>query len=365
MPQEKSKIIKTKRFQVSGKDREYLITNLSLLLKAAVPVGEALESLADTSSSRVLRAAISQIQHDIDEGYPLSQALERGGIAKGQTLALIKLGEQSGTLVNNLEIASKQEEKQRLFRSKVRSALLYPSFVLGMTVVVGLGVAWFLLPRLSETFAQLNVDLPFISKVLINFGIFLKTNGLWAIPAAFAMFALVAYILFGAPKTKHIGLSMLLHLPGISKLLHEIETARFGYLLGSLLKAGLPVTQSLMLLHDATDSPPYKKFYKYLHKNFEDGYSFKTSLAAADKAHKKLLPPAVRQMVIAAEQSGALSDTLTRVGDIYEDRADVSTKNLETVLEPILLIIVWLGVMLVAVAVIMPIYGLLGGLEPK
>jgi type IV pilus assembly protein PilC len=345
----------------AAKDREYFTSNLVLLLRAGVPVGEALNSLQDTTDSHPLKHALEQMKNDIDEGMSLWKALERSRIVGTQTLALVELGEQSGKLVDNLEVAAKQEEKQRIFRSKVRSALLYPSFVLGVTGIVGLSVAWFLLPRLAETFTQLNAKLPLISRILIGFGLFLKHSGLWAVPLGGVVLLAAGYVLFGHPKTKYMGQWLLFHIPGISKLLHEVEIARFGYLLGTLLQAGLSVTQALQLLQNATGISQYRAFYNYLKTSFEDGYGFKDSLSKY-KQNGKLVPPAVQQMIIAGERSGALPETLVSVGTIYEAKADTSTQNLETVLEPILLVFVWLGVLGVAVSVILPIYSLVGGL---
>lgn len=357
----KQQAIKTKRYHVSSKDRESFTSNLALLLQAGVAVGEALESLADTTSSTSLKAALKQIQADIDEGLPLWRALDRSGIVTAQTLALTQLGEQSGKLVQNLKVAAKQEEKQRVFRTKVRSALIYPGFVMSLTVVIGLGVAWFLLPKLADTFSQLRVELPAISQIFIGFGVFLKVHGWWAVPVGLGLGATLLYILFGAPKTKTIGQRMLFHIPGISRLMYQVEVARFGYLLGTLLEAGLSVMQAFVLLGRATTAPRYQKFYQYLHDSFENGYSFRTSFKGYKDTHK-LLPPAVQQMVIAGERSGALPETLIDIGAIYEQKADISTQNLEAILEPILLLIVWLGVMGVAVAVILPIYSLVGGI---
>jgi type II secretory pathway component PulF len=354
---------KIHKFHLASKEREYLTTNLSLLLRSAVPIGDALQSLSETGASSQFKKAIAQIQRDIDNGFSLHKALSRSGVVSSQTLALIQLGEQSGNLVENLAVAAKQEEKQHIFQAKVRSALLYPVFVLGLTTIVGIAVAWFLLPRLSETFAQLDVELPFISKVFINLGIFLKANGIWAVPAFLGALTLLGTLLFVLPQTKNLGRRLVFHIPGIKRLLYEIEVARFGYLLGTLLRAGLPVTQALQLLHEASNAPQYRMFYAWLKQNFEDGYSFRTSFSHNRRLSNKLIPPSVQQMVIAAERSGALPETLVSIGDIYEEKADITTKNLETILEPLLLVLVAFGVLLVAIAVIMPIYGLLGGLD--
>lgn len=353
--------LKIRRYHVPPKYRDYFTSNLALLLAAAVPVQEALVSLQETTKSKELLGALEQMKHDIDDGLPLWKAMERSGIVSGQTLTLVRLGEQSGTLVANLRVAAKQEQKQLMFRGKIRSAMLYPSFVLGLTGIVGIGVAWFLLPRLSVTFTQLGADLPAISKILINLGVFLKANGFWAVPTGLLVLALIFVVLFVLPKTKIIGQRLLFHIPGVSRLLHEVEIARFGYLFGTLLEAGLPVTHALRSLEEATFADGYKRLYRHLLDSFENGYSFKAAFPRY-KHSTNLLPAPVQQMVIAGERSGSLSETLLEVGSIYEEKVDLSTQNLETILEPILLVIVWAGVMGVAVAVIMPIYSLVGGL---
>lgn len=325
-------------------------------------MNQALTSLLETAHSKGMRQALNGLRTDIEAGISLSDALEKSGIVSTQTLALARMGEQSGHLVENMQLAAQQEEKRHIFRSKVRSALIYPAFVLGLTTVVGLGVAWFLLPKLAVTFDQLQVNLPAISKAMISLGVFLKAHGVIAVPLALLFMVLVVYVLFAMPKTKVIGQRILLVMPGISRLMREVEVAQFGYLLGTLLDAGLPVTKAINLLAGSTSLSQYRKFYLYLARSLEDGHTFQQSLQAYPKV-SKLLPPAVQQMVIAGERSGSLSEVLSTIGRTYEQKSDITTQNLEAILEPILLVIVWVGVMLVAVAVIVPIYGLVGGLN--
>ncbi|HSX33337.1 MAG TPA: type II secretion system F family protein [Candidatus Saccharimonadales bacterium] len=344
------------------KEREYFAENMALLLKSAVPIGEALQSLANTAHSAAMKQGLAQMQADIEVGYSLADAMERSGMVSSQTLALVRLGEDSGHLVENLQLAAQQEEKRHTFRSKVRSALIYPSFVLGLTVIVGLGVAWFLLPRLSATFSQLHVHLPAISRFMIGSGKFLKAHGIVAVPSFFAACGLIGYMLFVYPKTKPIGQRLLLLTPGIGKLMHEVEVAQFGYLLGTLLDAGLPVTKAIRLLAKASNLFIYQDFYNYLAKSLDDGYGFKESLGHYPRS-AKLLPAAVQQMIIAGEHSGSLPEVLLTIGRTYEQKSDITTSNLEAIIEPILLVIVWIGVMMVAVAVIVPIYSLVGGLN--
>lgn len=358
----KHKARKSHKYHLSFKEREYFTENLALLLRSAVPIGDALESLRETATTSRMKKALRQMMDDIGSGFSLADSLERAGVVSSQTLALVRLGESSGRLVENLQLAAQQEEKRHMFRAKVRSAMIYPSFVLGLTIIVGLGISWLLLPRLANTFSQLQVELPLISKIAINFGIFLQDHGIVAVPAILGGLFLFGYILFGAPYTKTIGRRMLLHFPGIGRLMREVEVAQFGYLLGTLLNAGLPITSAVQLLANATGSPRYKRLYVSLAHSLDSGYSFKDSLAQHRRS-RKLLPGPVQQMVAAGERSGSLPEVLTTVGRTYEQKSDITTSNLEALIEPILLVIVWIGVMLVAVAVIVPVYSLVGGLQ--
>ncbi|HEX7963499.1 MAG TPA: type II secretion system F family protein [Candidatus Saccharimonadales bacterium] len=344
------------------KEREYFSENLALLLKSGVPVGQALGSLADSSNNRALKKALETMNADIEAGQNLADALETSGLVGSQTLALVRLGEHSGHLVENLQLAAQQEEKRHTFTAKVRSALIYPSFVLSLTLLVGLGVAWFLLPRLAGTFSQLKVKLPAISRVMIGAGIFLKTHGKVAVPLALLVLLVILYVLFAAPATKHIGKRLLMLTPGIGRLMREVELAQLGYLLGTLLSAGLPVTEAVKLLAGASALPPYQEFYRYLAGSLGDGYSFQDSLRRY-KNSARIVPRPVQQMIIAGERSGSLPEVLLTVGRTYEQKSDITTQNLEAIIEPVLLVIVWLGVMLVAIAVIVPIYSLVGGLN--
>jgi type II secretory pathway component PulF len=143
--------------------------------------------------------------------------------------------------------------------------------------------------------------------------------------------------------------------------MRESEIAQFGYLLGTLLDAGLPITQAVELLAGASTAEQYQKFYHYLAISLTDGFSLKDSMVRYKKI-AKLLPSAMQQMVIAGERSGSLSEVLLTIGRTFERKADTTTENLEAIMEPILLLFVASGVMLVAVAVILPIYSLVGGL---
>lgn len=350
-----------KKFGVS-KERDYIIENLSSLIASGVSVSEAFSSIQKEIRSKSLRAILDEIILSIQKGVPIWRAMTESGLFPDSVIVLVRIGEESGRLPENLLVVAEQNRKNRSFRSKLQSAMLYPLFVLGITAVVGVGIAWFILPKLSIVFGQLKVDVPLITQIIIRIGEVLGSHGIIIIPSFIALLILILLTLFVFPKTKHLGQGLLFRTPGIGRLIQEVEIARFGYLLGTLVEAGLSITESLRLLEYATQIPAYKKMYQHMHAQINHGYSFKQSFASAKKL-KRFLPSTVQQMVITGEQSGSLTQMLLTVSASYEEKTESTSKNVAVLLEPILLVIVWLGVMGVALAVVLPIYSILGGVR--
>lgn len=256
-----------------GKELDYLIENLSMLVSAGMPIAGALESIAEEVASRRMKRVITAMRTDIEGGSALWMALEKSGLFREHVISLVRIGEESGRLVENLKVVSIEEEKDRVFRSKLRSAMTYPIFVLAVTAIVGIGIAWFILPKLAIVFSQLKINLPWITKALISVGVFLNTSGWTVIPVVCALAVVLVYFVFFFPKTKSVGQYLLLFIPGVKQLVKEVETARFGYLLGTLLSSGIPVTKSLDSLANATDSIPYRKLFLFLRDSIEEGNS--------------------------------------------------------------------------------------------
>ena len=345
-----------------SKERDYFVENLSMLVYGGMPIINALDSVTEELRSKRIKKIIAGIRADIEAGSPLWKTLGNSKLFPEHAVSLIRLGEESGNLTENLKIVAAEEEKNREFKSKLNSAMMYPMFVLSLTVIIGVGIAWFILPKLAVVFAQLKINLPLITKILIGVGVFLGKYGLIVVPSAIVITGLIFFFFFAFSRTKFIGQFMLFHLPGIKIVMREVEVARFGYLMGTLLNAGLPIIQVLDSLRSATEIAPYRNLYIHMRHDIEDGNSIQKSMASF-KGSRRLIPEPIQQLIAAGEQSGKLSETLIKVGQSYEVKADTSTKNLEIILEPVMLVIVWLGVVAIAMAVILPIYSLIGGFD--
>lgn len=345
-----------------GQEKEYFIEQLSMLMAAGMPVVTALSAIKKEIKSNRLQKIIEDVSAGIEAGSSISAALDSVGIFPGSTISLIRIGEQSGRLAENLKVVAGQHQKEREFRSKTASAMMYPLFVFSLTIIVGLGIAWFILPRLATVFAQLKIDLPVITRWLINLGTFLGQYGTIVIPALLFVGLLTLFFLFIFKKTNFLGQAILFAIPPVARLFTELELSRFGSLLGNLLEAGLPILDSLDSLANSSTFYRYKKLYAHLHDRISEGNSFGKSFELY-KNTGKLIPVPIQQLVITSEQSGNLPATFKKIGEMYETKTETTAKNITILLEPILLVIVWLGVVAVALAVILPLYSLIGNLN--
>lgn len=345
-----------------GEEKEYFIDNLSILLRSGMGILPALKAIRLETRSRRFARIVKQMEEQIESGTPVWSAMSEVRFFSPQTLSLVRLGENSGRLVSNLQVVATQQQKDRVFRSKILSALLYPGFVLVLTGVVGAWVLLFLLPQLATTFASLNMTLPFLTTVLLTTGVFIQEYWSAVVFSSVTLFLVLFLVFFVIPKTKFIGEFFLLKIPGIGRLLKESEIGRMGYLLGTLLGAGVTLVDALSSMSNAANFRGYKKLYSFLSKRLEDGLSFQQGFDEYKKT-RRFIPVPMQQLIVAAEQSGHLLEAFLSIGELYEARTELTAKNLSVILEPILLVLVGIGVLFLALAVIMPIYGLVGGMN--
>lgn len=344
-----------------GGEKDYFAENLSMLLSAGIGVSSAIAIMSEGASSSGYKKLLSIIGEELDDGNPLWKTLEGRGIFNRSYVYMVKVGEASGRLFENLNIIAEQQVKTKSFHSKLTSALIYPGIILSLTLVIGISVIWFVIPKMAKIFGDMRIVLPLPTKIMISLGNFITENPLLFL-ASIVGFLAVIIIFFFVPGTKKVGQAFLFRVPRIKDLLKEVEVARFGYVMYSLTQAGIPLTEALSSVEQSTDLAPYKKFYNYLFKSVNDGNSLESSFRKY-KGLKSLFPVNIQQMVVAGERSGNLVNVLGKISGIYEEKIDVTSKNLSVILEPLLLFVVWLGVLFLALAVIMPIYGLIGGLD--
>ena len=345
-----------------GSEKEFLIDNLSVLLGSGMDVLASLKAIAAETRSRRLRSLINMMVEDVENGESVWKTIEHTRLFPRQTISIIRIGEESGRLVDNLRLLALQKQKDRMFRAKILGAVAYPAFIVLFGSVVGFWVLFFLLPQLASTFASLNVPLPTITRYLIATGGFTRDHWPVMIPTMLLSGSLLVVVLFILPRTRFLGQFLFLHMPGVGRLLTDAETGRVGYLLGTLLNAGVDLVEAMRSVASSASFSFYAHFYSYVADSLEEGQTFDQAFTGYKKSRRVLSIP-MQQLIVSSERSGNVPQAFLSIGELYQFRADMSAKNLTIILEPLLLLLIGVSVLFLALAVILPIYSLMGAIE--
>lgn len=341
-----------------GKDRMQFIENLATMLNAGLPLIDALRTLGMETRNKGFRKIIVRITETVENGTPLWRAMDAEDLFSLHAIALVRIGEEAGNLAKNMEYLAAQETKDHELVQKVKMAMIYPSIVMVIMFIIVMGLGMFVLPNLIGVLTSLNVELPFITRMVIKFSDVFSAYGLIIAPGSIlgmGLFVVLAkYTVLKVPVQW-----VVFRIPGIGSLLRSATIARFGVIVGGLLKAGVPVVDAVQSLVEVTPILVYRRLYEKLRDHIVIGDSFSKSFAAI-KGSQKLLPVSVQQLVVTGEKSGALADIMLKVADIYDKKASETAQKLPVILEPILLLIIGTLVGTIAFAIIVPIYSIVG-----
>ena len=341
-----------------GKERTMFIQNLGTMLGAGLALVDSLNTLQRETRTKSMKKLIQRITENVESGRPLWRAMDDEYFFTPHAIALVRIGEESGDLAQNVVYLAEQEEKDAALRGKVKMAMIYPTIVMVLMFIIVMGLGMFVLPQLIGVLLALNVPLPLTTRMLIAFTNAFTNYGYIFIPGTIAGFILLI-ILSKFTNFKIVTQWAMFHTPGIGALAKEATIARFGVILGGLLRAGVPVVESISSLARVTPIVTYRKFYERLLEHVSQGDSFAKSFAIIKKS-EKLLPPSVQQLVMTGERSGALADIMLKIADIYDKKASSTAEKLPVVLEPILLLFIGALVAIIAFSIIVPIYSIVG-----
>jgi type II secretory pathway component PulF len=346
--------------RVSFSEKFFFTKNLAIMLKSGIPISSVVETLVEQAKSGTFKKILNQVKADVSRGRSLENSLNQfPKVFDEFYLSLIRVGEESGTLEESLVYLIEQMEKEKDLRQKVQGAMLYPSIVLAATGVIGLVLAFFILPQIIGLFESLNVELPFTTVVLISVAKILRDWGLIIIPGAVVLFiALTAFI--QTKPVKPLWHRFILRLPIFGNLLQNISLATLCRNLGIMLRSGLTITSALETSAQVERNLTYRRDLKKVSEEVRRGKSIADVLLT--EKFKEFPLFAVR-MIGVGEKSGNLEDNLAYLGDYFEDEVDTMTKNLATSLEPILLILIGGVVAFVAISIISPIYQVTGSIR--
>jgi type IV pilus assembly protein PilC len=329
-----------------------LTRQLSTMITAGLPLSTALSILAEQSDDEV-SSLLNDILRRIEGGDTLSEALEeKPKVFDRVYVQLVKAGEAGGVLDQVLARLADTLEKQKEFRGKTKGALIYPIIVMVAMTIVGFVMMIVVIPKLTEMYADFGAELPFMTQMLINISNFFVKY--W-----WLMVTLIVGGILGARswrKTKQgdqVIDEFLFKIPVFGDLRRKVILTEFARTLSLLLSAGVSLINGIRIVSAAIGSVNYRNAFDESADQLEKGMSLSQSLSA-----HQLFPPILYQMAAVGEETGKLDEILLKLSVYYESESEQAVKNLTTALEPIIMIVLGLGVGAMVVAVIMPIYSL-------
>lgn len=334
--------------------------HLAMVVKAGLPVYEGLKIINAQTESKTLKKVVDQVIIDINNGRFLADSLERfERVFGGFFINIIRVGEASGTLPQNLLYLAEELAKSKSLESKVKSAMVYPLVILVATLGVTGFLTFFVFPKLLPVLQGLNVPLPPTTLALIGTVNFLRSYGVYV---AIGIVALVIAIKITLRKSEMIRYwmhRMIFFLPAVAPLSICINMANFARVFSLLLKSGVKIIEALTITANTFTNLVYQRSLLDAREEIQKGGQLATFLSEK----KQFFPPLLSGMVQVGESTGNLEENLAYLADYYEEEVDSKLHGLTSLLEPIMLLIMGLMVGFVAISIITPIYSISSGVK--
>ncbi len=356
---------KLKRIQFSGltlKEQILFSKRLSFLSRAGVPILESVEIIKEQAKSKRYKNVIGAVLESIANGQSLSKSLRKFHNIFGDfAINIIEVGETTGVLSDNLEYLSNELKNRGALKKKIIGAFVYPAIVTITTIGITGFLMIYLFPKITPVFASLHANLPWSTRTLIYVSNLAQTQG-WHIIFGIFIILTILFISFKKISKFHFLCDLaLLRTPIIGTMFVNYNTSNITRTLGLLIKSGLPLSEALPVTSRTCENLVYKAELLKLGQTVNRGEKLSSYL----KTKAKLFPDTLIQIVAVGEKSGHLSDSLVYISELYASEVDEFTKNLGTLVEPVLMIVMGLLVGFIAISIITPIYGITQNLHPN
>jgi type IV pilus assembly protein PilC len=338
--------------RLGGREKIEFLSNMATMLGAGIPIMEVVESLLEEAKGSS-KTILETIRDDLKAGNSIHTSLAKFPRTFDKvTVNLIKASEEAGTLEIALKDVKTTSQKEMEFNDKVNSAMIYPAFVLLIFVGVMLMILVVVMPKISQVFTRLRVDLPLQTKILIAMSDFLMKNTLMALGITGAV--ILAFYLLVRFQRENL-LRVLFALPMISNLVKQIDLTRFSRSLHLLLSSGLPIASALELAEDVISRKDLRDLIKRSREMVVSGKRFAEGLSTQNK----LIPGMVVKLIEVGERSGTLDKSMKDIAENLDYEVSKNLKTATALLEPIMLVGVGGAVGLMMMSIIGPIYSLI------
>lgn len=340
--------------RIKMKDKIVFAGNLSAMISAGLSLSRSLEVIERQTANKGFKKIIHDIGERVDRGETLSSSLANyPKVFPEVFVAMVATAEESGKLPEALKSVSEQLTKSYDLRRKVKGAMIYPSVIVTVMIIIGVLMMIFLVPTLTATFRELNVDLPLSTKILIGVSDFMAGHIILVVLIAIAL--VVGLISLWRSKQGRAWLDTIsLRLPMIGDLTRQVNSAMVMRTISSLVSSGVSMIRTIEITERVVQNHHYKAVMKEAAEKVQKGIN----LSAVFEAHQNLFPVFVEEVSAVGEETGKLPDMLLKGAIFYEEEVDQVTKNLSTIIEPVLMVIIGIAVGFFAISIIGPMYSL-------
>lgn len=346
-------------FESLAKEKIFFTQHLFLMLKGGMPISEALEVLKAETKSKYFKKALNDILKRVLAGESLHKSFANyPKIFDRFYQSIIKTGEESGTLERNLEYLALQLRSEYEIKRKISGALIYPAIVILLALVISLFVILYVLPKVTNLFQILAIELPLATRILIKTATFLQQQ--WLFLIGLIIFLTIFFrMIFRIKSLKFYFDKISLSLPIVGPIQKDLNLSRFAQNFSTLLQSGMPILECLEICLENLPNEFFKRNLLLVKSEVERGGKISQGL----KKIPKIFPLTFSQMIAVGETSGSLEESYLYLSKFYQEEVDSALKNLSNLLEPILLIFVGIFVAFVALAIITPIYRFTGAMK--
>jgi type IV pilus assembly protein PilC len=332
--------------------------NLGSMIKAGLSMSRALTVMQKQGKSPQVKKIIATLIEEISKGKTLSEAM---GLFKNMfsplVISMVHSGEQSGTLAEALKVVSTQMDKNYTLQKRIRGALMYPGIILCAMIVIAIILLTYIVPTLMKTFSELNLALPASTRFILGISSLIQNHGIVLLLAIIIVGGLL-YIWSRQENGKKVIHYAVLKIPVIGNLIKEVNAARTARSLSSLVNSGVDVLESIKITTDIVQNVHYKRVLQDAAVSVEKGEPISKIFTQNDK----LYPLFLGEMISVGEETGKIGEMLLGVAVYYEEDVDQKTKDMSTIIEPVLMVFIAAAVGFFAVAMISPMYSLVNSL---
>lgn len=332
--------------------------NLAAMVDAGLTVSRGIAIMEHQTASKKFKSVLSQLGGEVQKGTSFSQGLAKfPDVFSTLFVAMVRAGEESGKLGDSLRIVAEQMDRNFALRRRIRGALMYPMIILILMVIIGIAMMLYVVPTLTATFKELDVELPVSTQLIIA-----VSDGLSAHPILYILGIIVSVVvLVSLARTKQGKRAfefLIMHMPVIKVITQQANSARMSRTFSSLLSSGVDVVSAINITRDVMQNSYYKEVLTEAETEIQKG----AQISQVFEKHQGIYPPMVTEMVSVGEETGKLPDMFLQIATFFEAEVDQKTKDLSTIIEPILMVIIGAAVGFFAVSMIMPIYSISSGI---